>query len=123
MICSLIIFLGSSPMLFECHVPSCSIQAGATQVTLHLETQCVHMFCCVLLGERNCGSRCVLRPACVFDNMVLAIDTFTCVWRCLDSSFCGVLLVFMTTWFWLLILLPTFGGVWILVFVASCLCF
>ena len=57
------------------------------------------------------------------------LNAFTCfAASCLAEGIvevdaCCVLLVFLITWFWLLILLPAFGDVWILAFVASCLCF
>ena len=33
-----------------------------------METRCLHMLCCVKLGGKNCGSRCLKHPAGVFDH-------------------------------------------------------
>ena len=57
-------------------------ESGLVYTTLHLDSMRSHVLL-RLVGGKNCESRCVLRPACV--------------WK---------------TWFWLLILLPAFLQVW-----------
>ena len=50
--------------------------------TPHLETQCVHLLCCVesgKLGGKISGSRCMLRPGGVLEDMFWNIDMSTCV--------------------------------------------
>ena len=61
----------------------------------------------------------MLRPACVLENMLLIIDTFTCVFACLEFTYCV-----STIGNWIALGLYSFETTYVIAerFTLSCLC-